>query len=376
MYIPQKQLENIKRIISPQKAVIIYGPRRCGKTTLLYQMLKDVKEEYLFVNGEDITVQDYLSSQSIEKLKSFVGRNKLLIIDEAQRIKNIGLNIKIVLDNIPEIKIVATGSSSFDLARQTGEPLTGRKYTLILFPLAQLELAKIETRAETDARLEQRLIYGSYPEVIINSDISQKVLYLKEIVNSYLCKDILELNDMRHSDKIVRLLQLLVFQVGKEVSHNELGRQLGMNKNTVERYLDLLEKSFVIFSLRGFSRNLRKEISKNSRYYFYDTGIRNALINNFNLLSMRDDVGPLWENYVIAERLKRQEYLQMQANNYFWRTYDRKEIDLIEESGGIPHGYEVKWSGKKGKVPKEWLETYKGSEYNIITRDNYLRFIT
>ena len=211
--------------------------------------------------------------------------------------------------------------------------------------------------------------------MIISNDISQKALYLKEIVSSYLYKDILELDGIRHSDKIVKLLQLLVFQIGGEVSYNELGKQLGMNKNTVERYLDLLEKSFVIFRLRGFSRNLRKEISKNPRYYFYDTGVRNALINNFNPLSMRDDIGMLWENYCIVERLKKREYLNMQANSYFWRTYDRKEIDLVEESGGRLHGYEIKWSDKKSKPPKEWLQTYKNSDFSAITKDNYLEFI-
>ena len=375
MYIPQKQLENILNIIKPQKAVIVYGPRRCGKTTLLQKMLEKVKEEYLFVSGEDITIQNYLSSQSIEKLKTFIGRRNFLVIDEAQKIKNIGLNIKLMLDNIKGLKLVASGSSSFDLAKQVGEPLTGRKYTLKMFPLAQLELNNIQSRAETDASLESRLVYGSYPEVVLLNDNSQRMLYLREVTSSYLYKDILELEGVRHSDKIVRLLQLLAFQIGKEVSYNELAGQLGMSKNTVDRYLDLLEKSFVIFKLKGFSRNLRKEISKNSRYYFYDLGIRNTLINNFNLLIMRDDVGMLWENYIVAERIKRQEYLQKPANNYFWRTYDRKEIDFIEEYGGRLHGYEIKWSGKKPKAPKVWLDAYKKSEYHIITKDNYLEFI-
>ncbi|MBU4311295.1 MAG: ATP-binding protein [Candidatus Omnitrophica bacterium] len=376
MYIPQKQLENLKKIITPQKAVILYGPRRCGKTTLLQHLLKDIKEDTLFVSGEDITVQEYLSSQSIEKLRNFVGNPRFLVIDEAQKIKNIGLNLKLILDHVTGIKVIASGSSSFDLARQTGEPLTGRKYTLRLFPLAQIELGKLETRVETNSRLEQRLIYGSYPEVIVNNDISQKILYLKEIVNSYLYKDILELDGIKHSDKIVKLLQLLVFQIGREVSYNELGKQLGMNKNTIERYLDLLEKTFVIFRLSGFSRNLRKEISKNSRYYFYDTGVRNALINNFNPLSMRDDIGMLWENYCIVERLKKREYLNIQANSYFWRTYDHKEIDLIEESEGRLHGYEVKLSDRKSRASREWLQTYKNSDFNTITKDNYLEFIT
>jgi len=375
MYIPQCQLKNIKEIIAPQKAIIVYGPRRCGKTTLLKKMLENVKEEYSFLNGEDITVQDYLSSQSIEKLKGFVGKRKLLVIDEAQKIKNIGLNIKLILDHIPGIKLVASGSSSFDLARQLGEPLTGRKYTLHMFPLAQLELSAVQTRAETDALLESRLIYGSYPEVVLFEDNSKRAMYLREIVGSYLYKDILELEGVRHSDKLVRLLQLLTFQIGKEISYNELGGQLGMSKNTVERYLDLLEKAFVVFKLKGFSRNLRKEVSKNPRYYFYDIGIRNALINNFNPLKMRDDIGMLWENYIVVEKIKKQEYLGTPANNYFWRTYDRKEIDLVEEYGGRLYGYEIKWAAVKQKAPREWLETYKRSEYHVITKDNYLKFI-
>jgi len=376
MYIPQEQLINLSRFLQPQKAVIVYGPRRCGKTTLLNKMLESIKEKYLLVSGEDITVQDYLSSQSIEKLKNFIGDNKFLIIDEAQKIKNIGLNIKLLLDNVDMLKVVATGSSSFDLAQQIGEPLTGRKYTLKMFPLAQLELNKIQNKPETDASLEQRLIYGSYPEVILTKSNTKRIVYLKEMVASYLYKDILELEGIRHSDKIVRLLQLLAFQIGKEVSFNEFGQQLGMSKNTVDRYFDLLEKSFVLFKLRGFSRNLRKEISKNPRYYFYDIGIRNALINNFNSLSMRNDIGMLWENYIIIERIKKQEYLGISANNYFWRTYNQKEIDFVEERQGKLYGYEIKWSDDKCKPPKEWLDAYKNSEFNIITKENYLTFIT
>ena len=376
MYIPQIQLKNLYKLLSPKKAVIVYGPRRCGKTTLLEHFLKDIKEKYLFVTGEDIYVHEHLSSESVEKLKNFVGTNQLLIIDEAQKIKNIGLNIKLILDQIPKIKVIATGSSSFDLAQQIGEPLTGRKFTLKMFPISQLELKNIENPAEIKARLEERLIYGSYPEVILSKNNHFRTNYLRELVSSYLYKDILELDGLRHSDKIIKLLQLLSFQIGKEVSFDELGRQLGMSKNTVDRYLDLLEKAFVIFRLRGFSRNLRKEVSKNHRFYFYDIGVRNALINNFNPLSMRNDIGMLWENYIIAERLKKQEYLNRQANNYFWRTYDKKEIDLIEESGGKLFGYEIKWPEKKPKVPREWLKTYKNSKYQLINKNNYLEFIS
>lgn len=376
MYIPQKQLENLKKLLSPNKAVVIYGPRRCGKTTMINRFLKGTTEKYILVSGDDITAREYLGSQSLAKLKGFIGKSSLLVIDEAQRIKGIGQNLKLIADHIKGIKVIVTGSSSFDLAKDMGEPLTGRKYTLKLFPLAQLELNLIEQTIETAANLENRLIYGSYPEVILSDDNSMKERYLKEIVSSYLYKDILELEGLRHPDKLIRLLQLLAFQIGKEVSFNELGGQLGMSKNTVERYLELLEKVFVVFRLNGFSRNLRKEIVKNSRFYFYDTGVRNALINNFNTLSIRDDIGMLWENYVIVERLKKQEYTGSAANNYFWRTYDQKEIDFVEERGGKLYGYEIKWKAAKVKPPKTWLETYKSANFEVITKENYLGFIS
>jgi len=375
MYIVQKQLKNLKKLISPNKVIIIYGPRRCGKTTILNKFLQTVNKKYLLVSGEDIVIQEYLSSQSIIKLKNFIGKNKILVIDEAQKIKNIGINLKLIVDHLNGISVIATGSSAFDLAQNIGEPLTGRKYTIKLFPLAQLELAQIETWHETEANLETRLIYGSYPEVILADNNNKREKYLKEIISSYLYKDILELDGLKHSDKIVRILQLLAFQIGKEVSFSELGAQLGMSKNTVERYLDLLEKTFVIYKLSGFSRNLRKEISKTPRFYFYDNGIRNGLINNFNLLNLRNDIGQLWENYIISERLKKQEYLEIQSNNYFWRTYDQKEIDLIEERKGILYGYEIKWQAKSIKPPKNWLETYKNVKFETINKENYLEFI-
>ncbi|MBI2995636.1 MAG: ATP-binding protein [Candidatus Melainabacteria bacterium] len=376
MYIPQKQLKNLKKSLYPNKVVIIYGPRRCGKTTLINKFLEQTKQKHLLVSGEDITVQRYLSSQSIEKLKSFVGNKKLLVIDEAQKIKDIGLNLKLIVDHIKDIKVIATGSSAFDLAKDVGEPLTGRKYTLKLFPLSQIEISSIENQHETEANLETRLIYGLYPEVVTMNDNGQRQRYLKEIVNSYLYKDILELEGLKHSDKIVRLLQLLAFQIGKEVSYNELGSQLGISKNTAERYLELLEKTFVIYKLVGYSRNLRKEISKNPRYCFYDNGIRNTLVNNFNPIDLRDDIGMLWENYIITERIKKQEYCQIFTNNYFWRTYEGQEIDFVEEKKGKLHGYEVKWNVKKKvRKPLAWLKNYKNGAFTVINKDNYLKFI-
>lgn len=375
MYIIQKHLDNLKRALAPGKAVIIYGARRTGKTTLLKRFLQEIDEPYLLVSGEDITVQGYLASQSIEKLSAFVGANRLLVVDEAQKVPNIGMNLKLIVDHIPDIRIIATGSSSFDLARAVGEPLTGRKTTLRLYPLSQLEIGQIEQRHQTDANLESRLIYGSYPEVVLSNDNRAREQYLKEIVASYLYKDVLELDGIRHSAKISRLLQLMAFQVGKEVSYTELGTSLGMSKNTIERYLDLLEKAFVIQKLSGFSRNLRSEITKNSRYYFLDNGVRNALINNFNALELRNDSGELWGNYLVIERLKRQEYLLEQANNYFWRTYSQKEIDLVEEREGKLFGYEMKWGAAQAKPPKEWLEAYPNASWQLINRQNYLELI-
>jgi len=376
MYIVQKQLEKLKKLATPGKVVVLYGARRTGKTTLLKEFLKDESKACLLVSGEDITVHSYLSSQSVEKLTAFVGKAKLLIVDEAQKIPNIGVNLKLIVDHLSGIRIVVTGSSSFDLARHTGEPLTGRKYTLKLFPLAQMEIGQIEKVHQTQANLENRLIYGSYPEVVLMQDNQGREKYIKEIVSSYLYKDILELDGIRHSGKIIRLLQLLAFQIGKEVSLSELGTSLSMSKNTVERYLDLLEKAFVLQRLTGFNRNLRNEITKNNRYYFLDNGVRNALINNFNLLQQRNDCGELWENYLIMERLKKQEYLDTQANNYFWRTYTKQEIDFVEERKGRLFGYEMKWGKAKPRPPKIWESAYPESSFELINRENYLKFIT
>ena len=374
-YIPQVHLKNIPKFLKARKVLVIYGARRTGKTTLLEQFVKTIDKPYLFVNGEDIVIQDVLSSLSIEKLKDFIGEKRILIIDEAQTIPMIGKNLKLLVDHIPKIKILATGSSSFELAQNVGEPLTGRKYVLTLFPLSQMEISATENFYETQSNLENRLIYGSYPEMIVMRDNAMRQMYLRELVGSYLFKDILQFEGIRRADKLSKLLQLLAYQIGKEVSHTELGKQLGMGKNTVERYLDLLEKVFVIFKLQGFSRNLRKEISKMHRYYFVDLGIRNALINNFNALNLRNDIGQLWENYLIIERIKKQEYQQIFSNNYFWRTYDKQEIDFVEERDGELMGYEMKWQKGKSKIPKTWLESYSNASFEVISKSDYLEFI-
>lgn len=377
MYIKQKLLDKINKFIKPGRVIVIYGPRRVGKTTLVQQFVKKLNEsEYKFVSGDNLDVHPFLASQSLEKLHSFIGSKKILIIDEAQKIPYIGENLKLICDHSQDVKVIATGSSSFGLNQQIGEPLTGRKFTFLLFPLAQMELAGQEDVVQTKTRLEERLIYGSYPEIIITADYENKIKLLKELVSAYLCKDILELEGVRYNNKVIKLLQLLALQIGKEVSLSELANNLEISRNTVVRYLDLLEKSFVIINVKGFSRNLRKEIYKNSRYYFYDNGVRNALLNNFNPLDIRDDKGMLWENYVIIERLKKQTYKDIYANNYFWRTYSKQEIDWVEERGGKLFGYEISWQEKKKKLPpSEWLRAYPNAEYQIITPESYLEFI-
>ena len=376
-YIPQAQLTRLKRLVAPGKVVVVYGPRRVGKTTLIRRYVQQYDRDALVVTGEDIAVREYLESQSLAKLKAFVGGRRTLIVDEAQYVRQIGLNLKLLVDHVEGLRIIATGSSSFDLAQQTGEPLTGRKTTLLLLPLAQLELREVESAHETAANLEMRLLYGSYPEVILMESNEDRELYIKELVASYLFKDILQLEGIRHTDKLLRLLQLVAFQIGREVSVTELGAQLGMNKNTVDRYLDLLEKAYVIYGRRGFSRNLRKEITKSRRYYFYDNGIRNGLISNFNVLSLRDDAGILWENYILAERLKSNLYTGHLAESYFWRTYDQQEIDLIEEWGGRLHAAEIKWSPRAAtRTPRGWRHAYPASSFRVVHQGNYLDFIT
>lgn len=376
-YVPQALLARLQQSVAPNRVVVIYGPRRVGKTTLIRHYVQQHDADVLLVSGEDITVREYLESQSITKLRAFVGSRRTLIVDEAQYVRQVGLNLKLLADHVEGLRIVATGSSSFDLAEQTGEPLTGRKVTLLMLPLSQLELRNVEAAHETRARLEMRLVYGSYPEVVLMESDEDRQLYLKELIASYLFKDILQLEGIRHADKLLRLLQLLAFQVGQQTSMAELGGQLGMNKNTVNRYLDLLEKTYVLYSRLGYSRNLRKEIAKSRRYYFYDNGIRNGLINNFNGLALRDDAGVLWENYIQVERLKYNLYTGRLAESYFWRTYDRQEIDLIEEWGGHVDATEMKWSPQsKVRPPRGWSEAYPDSTFRVVHRDNYLDFIT
>jgi len=374
MKIPREYI-NLEAYFKPNKALVILGPRQSGKTTLLNDFLEKTKLKFKLDSGDNIRTQEILSSQDFDKVLEYARGYELIAIDEAQRIRNIGLGLKILIDHIPGIHIIATGSSSFELAGQVGEPLTGRKITLALYPIAQMELAKLFNSIELKARLEEFLVFGSYPEVVTVDDRNEKTCLLNELVDSYLLRDILQLERVKSAKVLLDLLRLLAFQVGREVSWSELGSRLGIDTKTVARYLDLFEKGFVIYNLRGFSRNLRKEISKKSKYYFLDNGVRNAVISNFNPLELRDDGGMLWENFLITERLKKQAYRGLHANNYFWRTWDQKEVDFIEEREGRLFGYEFKWGSRKTAAPREWLETYAGSEFTVINRENYLDFV-
>lgn len=368
--------EPLDDYIQPQKVLLIYGPRRVGKTTLLQNYLSTTKLRFKSDSGDNIQTQQILGSQDFSKILPYVEGYDLLAIDEAQNIPNIGIALKIIVDQVPNIRIIATGSSSFDLAGQVGEPLTGRKRTLILYPLAQNELLAQFNQFELRQKLEEFLIFGSYPEVMAASKRLEKIEVIHEITDSYLLKDILAFDRIKSSRVILNLIQLLAFQIGSQVSLNELATQVGADTKTIGRYLDLLEKSFVIIRLSGFSRNLRQEVTNKSKYYFFDNGIRNAVIAQFNPLEQRNDLGMLWENFLFSERMKQRSYSPIFANSFFWRTYDQKEIDLVEEREGKLYGYEFKWSSHKAiHPPKLWQQTYPQSEFMVINPDNYLDFL-
>ena len=364
----------LKLLIHPGKVLVIYGPRQVGKTTLVKTFLKDYQGKVFRGSGDNRQLQIILESQDFSKIVPYFQDYDLVFIDEAQQISQVGQSLKILVDQLPHLKLVATGSSSFDLSNQLGEPLVGRQKIIQLFPLSAWELKQNFTRSYLEDNLENLLLYGSYPEVVTAGSYQAKKEYLQQLRDAYLLKDIFELQNIKNSKKILDLLRLLAFQIGQEVSIQELGCQLSLSKNTVEHYLDLLEKNFVLINIRGFARNLRKEINKTSRYYFYDNGVRNAILGNFSQLEERDDRGQLWENYLFIERLKRNAYLGQSCQYYFWRTYDRQEIDLIEESDGRLSAFEFKWS-KQAKAPSAWVKTYPEATFEVINRQNFLEFL-
>ncbi len=378
-FIPRAILKELEHYVRPQKVLILLGARRVGKTELIKKYLEKYdKNDYIMFNGEDQRTLDAFAERTVTNYKRIIGRQKLVVIDEAQKIPEIGLKLKLMVDEIEDIRIIATGSSMFDLRNKLGEPLVGREHTLQLYPLAQLELSSEENYLDTKGKLEERLIFGSYPELEMYGTWNEKADYLESMVNAYLLRDILEFEGIKKADKIMDLLRLLAFQVGKEVNIEELANSLkGISRNTVENYMDLLSKVFIIYKVRGFSRNLRKEISKTSRWYFYDNGIRNAIIKNFNVLDHRMDKGELFENYLMSERIKYNAYTNRRINYYFWRTYDQQELDLVEEEAGQLRGYEFKWNPKKkAKSPGAWKRAYPQAEFNVVNTDNYLDFIT
>lgn len=367
--------QNITRF-KPGKVFVLYGPRRVGKTELLKKLIAPFEGSIYRGNGDNMELREILSSQKLSRLQTNFGSYDLIFIDEAQRIPEIGIAIKLLVDEFPDKIIIVTGSSSFDLSNKVGEPLTGRNVTRLLYPLSIYELKAQLGGMKVMELLENLLLFGSYPEVLTSEGTGNKTEYLYSLRDSYLFKDILELENIRNPTKITDLLKLLAFQIGNEVSLTELGNNLGIAKQSVERYLDLLEKAFVIKKVGGFSRNLRKEVVKSSRYYFWDNGIRNAIINNFASLEQRNDQGMLWENFLFMERIKTRHYKRIFANDYFWRTYDQQEIDLIEERDGNLFAYEFKFSSRKVKVPKAWEKAYPNTEFRVITKDNFIEFLS
>lgn len=375
MYVKRLLLTKLKSSIKPNKVLVLLGPRRVGKTSLIKEFIEQIDEPYLIFNGEDFETHRLLENRSVKNYKNILGDKRLLIIDEAQKIPDVGMKLKLMVDEISGLKILASGSSTFDVQGQTGEPLTGRKLTLNLFPLSEKEIFDYEDEIERRESLKVRLVFGNYPELFLIKNIESKIEYLKEMINSYLMKDILAFENIRNSSKILNLLRLISYQIGNEVSYQELANQIQVSRNTVEKYLDLLSKVFIIYRIDGFSRNLRKEVVKNSKWYFYDNGIRNAVIANFNLVKMRNDIGQLWENYMFAERMKFQAYSSLPANNYFWRTYDKQEIDLIEEREGKLFAFEFKWKAQKSKAPIAWTKAYDNSTFELIHSENYFEFL-
>ncbi len=361
--------------IKPNKAVLIFGARRVGKTVLMRQLVNDFQGKTLWLNGEDNDALALLEDRSIANYRRLLNGIGLLAIDEAQNIPDIGAKLKLILDEVEGVAVIASGSSSFDLLNKAGEPLVGRSTQFQLNPFSQKEIAQVETALETRQNLEERMIYGTYPEVINIKSFQEKTDYLRDIVDAYLLKDILAIDGIKNSGKMRDLLRLIAFQVGKEVSYDELGRALGMSKNTVEKYLDLLSKVFVVYRLGAYARNLRKEVVKAGKWYFYDNGIRNAIVGNFQPLALRFDVGELWENYLIGERVKMNHNEGLKRDFYFWRTYDRQEIDLIEEGTSTLNAFELKWGGKQPKAPAIFMETYSKAQFNVISKDNYLAYI-
>ncbi len=363
----------IREDIGKGKAIIILGARQVGKTTLLKEMFGG-RDSVLFLNGDEADVRAMFENPTSTALKAVIGDAETVIIDEAQRIADIGLKLKLIIDNIPDVQVIATGSSSFELANRINEPLTGRKREHRMFPLSFAELAGHNGLLEESRMLKHRLIYGTYPDVVVNEGQEKKIL--KELSEDYLYKDILSFDKIQKSDKLVRLLQALAFQVGSQVSYNEIGQICGMSGGTVENYIDILEKCYIVFRLGSFSRNLRNELKASRKIYFYDNGIRNAIIANFNPVDLRNDTGALWENFIISERVKANSHIGRFCNSWFWRTAQQQEVDYIEEEDGRLSAYEFKYNpNRKAKAPLTFTRAYPDAVFKVITPENIGDFL-
>ncbi len=373
----KRQLQKaIEKRIGDNKVLLLFGTRRVGKTKLLQAIQQNYRKPCLVLNAEDLDVQATITNRTAANYKRLIGKHKLIMIDEAQAVPAIGTHLKFMIDSFPKITIIATGSSSFDLMNKSGEPLTGRSYQYTLYPVSYAEVEGYVGHLGAQQQLQERLIYGSYPELITLTGNDEKEDYLKSLVQTYLLKDILMYETVKNASKIFDLLKLLAYQVGNEVSLDELGRNLGMSKNTVVRYLDLLSKVFVIFRVGGYSSNLRKEVVKSSKWYFYDNGIRNAVINDFREVNSRNDMGVLWENYCFYERIKVREYAAKTPEYFFWRTYDNQEIDMIETESRQLRAFEFKWKKCKGvKPPKFFEENYPKAKFSCVSQDTLLDFL-
>lgn len=357
------------------KAIILLGARQVGKTTLLKKIIQEQQVDALYLNCDEPQTVAALTKCNLKELQMVIGANKFVVIDEAQKVDNIGLTLKLIVDNMPDVQVIATGSSAFELRNCLNEPLTGRKYEYQMFPISSKEIYQSSGYIDLKGLLETRLIYGSYPDILNHANDARELLRM--LTDSYLYKDILATDNLRKPDVLDKLLRALAFQVGSEVSYNELAQTVGTDSKTVERYIELLEKCYIIFRLHGLSRNLRNELKKAKKIYFYDNGVRNAVIQQFAPLELRNDAGALWENFFISERIKRNHYQQNYCNIYFWRTKSQLEIDYIEEQNGQMTAFEMKWNPKKSNtsIPETFLNAYDVKETVIITPDNYLDYL-
>lgn len=364
----------VEKRLHTGKAIVLLGARQVGKTTILRQLTKGKEEETLWLNGDETDVQLLFENASVERFKSVFGKSKYVVIDEAQRIADVGLRLKLITDGIPEVQLLVSGSSSFDISNALNEPLTGRKWEFQLFPISFGEMVN-HTQILTETRmLPHRLVFGYYPDVV--NHLGDEFEVLNQLVDSFLYKDILMLEQLKKSEAVVKLLKALAYQVGSQVSYNELGQLCGLNSRTVEKYIHILEKTFVIFRVGSFSRNLRNELKKSHKIYFYDLGVRNALINNFSIIEKRSDQGQLWENFIIAERIKFLNYSRRKVNFWFWRTSDQLELDWVEEENGEIRGFEFKYGiTSKAKIPKAFTSNYPDAKTRIITPQNMHEFI-